>query len=145
MRSERRRLKTKYLFVAGGFSSCVSFVFYRLIIPHERERIKFPCVRIWRGSRFFTKSTPQKCYDKRIEGCAPPIYGAQRQGGKKFVEYDSSDDTGNNMDQVCSYTAYLRPLLRHGTQVCFFDARKRMPRPLVRAGSNVSRPLMQAG
>lgn len=42
------------------------------------------------------------------------------------MEYDSSDDTGNNMDQVCSYTAYLRPLLRHGTQVCFFDARKRM-------------------
>ncbi len=42
------------------------------------------------------------------------------------MEYDSSDDTGNNMDQFCSYTAYLRPLLRHGTQVCFFDARKRM-------------------
>ena len=32
------------------------------------------------------------------------------------MEYDSSDDTGNNMDQVCSYTAYLRPLLRHGTR-----------------------------
>ena len=63
------------------------------------------------------------------------IYGAQRQGGKKFVEYDSSDD--NNMDQVCSYTAYLRPLLRHGTRVCFFDARKRMSRPPVRAESSV--------
>ena len=44
------------------------------------------------------------------------------------MEYDSSDDTGNNMDQVCSYTAYLRPLLRHGTRVCFFDARKRTSR-----------------
>ncbi len=46
------------------------------------------------------------------------------------MEYDSSDD--NNMDQVCSYTAYLRPLLRHGTQVCFFDARKRTSRPVAR-------------
>lgn len=41
------------------------------------------------------------------------------------MEYDSSDDIGNNMDQVCSYTAYLRPLLRHGTRVCFFDAREK--------------------
>ena len=48
------------------------------------------------------------------------------------MEYDSSDDTGNNKDQVCSYTAYLRPLLRHGTQVCFFDARKRTSRPAAR-------------
>lgn len=117
--------------------------FYRLIIPHERERIKFPCVRILRGSRFFTKSTPQKCYDNRKLRVIHIRRTAARR--KKFVEYDSSDDTGNNMDQVCSYAAYLRPLLRHGTQVCFFDARKRMPRPPVRAGSNVSRPLMQAG
>ena len=41
------------------------------------------------------------------------------------MEYDSSDDTGNNMDQVCSYTAYLRPLLRHGTRVCFLTRGKK--------------------
>ena len=110
--------------------------FYRFIIPHERERIKFPCVRILRGSRFFTKSTPQKCYDNRKLRVIHIRRTAARR--KKFVEYDSSDDTGNNMDQFCSYTAYLRPLLRHGTQVCFFDARKRMSRPPVRAGSSVS-------
>ena len=34
-------------------------------------------------------------------------------GGMKSVENDSSDDNGIRPYMVCSYMAYLRPLLRY--------------------------------
>ena len=34
-------------------------------------------------------------------------------GGMKSVENDSSDDNGIRAYMVCSYMAYLRPLLRY--------------------------------
>ena len=36
------------------------------------------------------------------------------------MENDSSDDNGNRSYMVCSYVAYLRPLLRYRVWVCLF-------------------------
>ena len=36
-----------------------------------------------------------------------------KEGGMKSVENDSSDSNGNRPYMVCSYVAYLRPLLRY--------------------------------